>query len=87
MTQGGKERIEEGKEESIHQGDHEKELEAIVPTPEARALHSQVTLGEAIRHLDLPTASIGKNEAPGIIVGVDGFIGEQIPEGASRARA
>lgn len=87
MTKGIKERIEERKQEGIDEGYHEKELEATVPAPKTRALHSEFALAEAVGHLDLPATSIGQHKAPGVIMRVDRLIGNQVPRGAALARA
>ena len=78
---------QQGKEEGVNEGDHEEELEAVVPLPEARAFHGKFAFTEAVSQLDLPAAGIGEDDVPGIVSGVDGLIGEEVPGSVALAWA
>ena len=39
---------QQGKEEGVNEGDHEEELEAVIPLPEARAFHGKFAFAEAV---------------------------------------
>jgi hypothetical protein len=77
---------EERQQESVDEGYHQHEFEAIMPKPEARAFHSEFSFGEAEDGFDLPAAGVSKHNTPGIIDRRDRFVGEQIPGFTARAR-
>jgi hypothetical protein len=78
---GGEEGLvdEEGDKEGIDEGDEGKELEAVVPEPESGALDGEFGLEEAEGGVDLPAATVGENDAPAILFGADGLVGEEMP--------
>jgi hypothetical protein len=55
------------------------------PFSQARAFEGQFAFVETDRHFDIPAASIGQDDSPGIFGGAHGVIGEQMPEFATRA--
>jgi hypothetical protein len=79
--------VKERKQEGISEGSNEKQLEAVVPTLETRRFKGQVGFGIAPSHLDLPAAGIGANEGKGVVNGVDGLVGKQVPGGTTFALA
>ena len=58
-----------------------------MPKPKARTFHGEFGLGETEGGFNLPAASVGEDNAPGIIDGKNRVIGQQIPGFATTTRA
>lgn len=74
LTQVREVRGEEGEKKGVDQRDHQQQFEASMPVPEARGLHSEFSLGKTISHFDLPATHVEKDDLPGVVSGLEGFI-------------
>ena len=71
-------RGQQRKQKGVDEGNHQQQLEARMPMPEARGFHGELSFGEAKRHLNLPTSHIDEDDLPGILDGFKRLIGQQI---------
>jgi hypothetical protein len=85
-SQRAQEIAQKGEKESLDEGGDGQEFSAPFPGQETGALESEFGFAIADRDLDLPTAVVAQDDAPGIRSGANGLIGDQIPGFTAFAR-
>jgi hypothetical protein len=58
-----------------------------MPVPEARGLHGEFGLREAIGHCDLPAAHVEKDDLPSVVSRLEGVIGQQVERWTTVSRS
>src|SRR2546421_760134 len=70
---------QQGEQKSIGQGDQQEHFAPRLPALQSQRFDEQFAFLKTETFLDFPATDIGEDDVPGLLDGLDRFIGEQIP--------